>query len=83
VSLDSAGIKVARRCWRSVTSMSESAGPHVEVDAYVLGKLEADEADAGVGPPIGVRRRHRQSGELRGLPKLLARAAPTIPLPRG
>jgi hypothetical protein len=26
--------------------MSESAGPHVEVDAYVLGKLEADEADA-------------------------------------
>jgi anti-sigma-K factor RskA len=61
--------------------MSEPASPHVEVAAYVLGKLEADEAAAFEAHLAGCPDCRRQLEELRGLPELLATAAPTIPLP--
>jgi anti-sigma-K factor RskA len=64
-------------------SMSEPASPHVEVAAYVLGKLEAEEAErfeAHLGECADCR---RQLDELGRLPGLLAQAAPATPLPDG
>jgi anti-sigma-K factor RskA len=61
--------------------MSEPAGPHVEVAAYLLGKLEADEAEAFQGHLAGCPDCRRQVEELGGLPELLATATPAIPLP--
>jgi anti-sigma factor RsiW len=61
--------------------MSEPAGPYVEVGACVLGELEADEAEAFAAHLPGCADCRRRVEQLRGLPKLLARAAPTTPLP--
>jgi anti-sigma-K factor RskA len=61
--------------------MSEPASPHVEVAAYLLGKLEADEAEAFEAHLAGCADCQRQLEELRGLPELLAAATPAIPLP--
>jgi anti-sigma factor RsiW len=66
-----------------MTSMSELAGPHVEVAAYVLGKLEAAEAEAFAAHLSGCAECRRQVEQLRGLPKLLAGAAAATPLPEG
>ena len=60
--------------------MSEPVSPHVEVAAYVLGKLEADEAAAFETHLAGCADCQRQA-ELRGLPELLATATPAIPVP--
>ena len=60
--------------------MSEPVSPHVEVAAYVLGKLEADEA-AFETHLAGCADCQRQAAELRGLPELLATATPAIPVP--
>jgi anti-sigma-K factor RskA len=62
-------------------SMSDPASPHVEVAAYLLGKLDADEAAAFEAHMAGCRDCQRQLQDLRGLPELLARATPTIPIP--
>jgi anti-sigma-K factor RskA len=64
-----------------VTSMSEPASAHVEVAAYLLGKLEADEAVAFEAHLAGCADCRRQLEELRGLPELLAAATPPVPLP--
>jgi anti-sigma-K factor RskA len=64
-----------------VTSMSDPASPHVEVAAYLLGKLEADEAAAFEAHLAGCADCRRQLAELRSLPELLATATPAIPLP--
>jgi anti-sigma factor RsiW len=61
--------------------MSEPVSPHVEVAAYVLGKLEADEAAAFETHLAGCADCQRQVAELRGLPELLATATPALPLP--
>ena len=61
--------------------MSEPVSPHVEVAAYVLGKLEADEATAFETHLAGCADCQRQAAELRGLPELLATATPAIPVP--
>jgi anti-sigma-K factor RskA len=61
--------------------MSEPASPHVEVAAYLLGKLEADEAPAFEAHLAGCSDCRRQLEEFRSLPELLATATPTIPLP--
>jgi anti-sigma-K factor RskA len=61
--------------------MSEPASPHVEVATYVLGKLEADEAEAFEAHLAGCLNCRRQLEELGGLPELLAAATPAIPLP--
>jgi|Tabmets5t2r1_1033131.scaffolds.fasta_scaffold05370_3 anti-sigma-K factor RskA len=61
--------------------MSEPASPHVEVAAYLLGKLEADEAAAFEAHLASCADCRRQLEELRGLPELLATATPAIPLP--
>jgi anti-sigma factor RsiW len=66
-----------------MTSMSEAVGPHVEVAAHVLGKLEADEGEAFAAHLSGCADCRRQVEELQGLPELLARAAPATPLPEG
>jgi anti-sigma-K factor RskA len=63
--------------------MSEPVSPHVEVAAYVLGKLEADEAEAFAAHLAGCPDCRRELDELRGLPDLLARAAPATPAPDG
>lgn len=66
-----------------VTSMSEPADPHIEVVIYVPGRSESNEADAfAVHLSTCANCRH-QVGELRGVPELLARAAPATPLPEG
>jgi anti-sigma-K factor RskA len=61
--------------------MSEPASPHVEVAAYVLGKLEADEAEAFEAHLAGCPDCRRQLEEFRSLPERLAAATPAIPLP--
>jgi anti-sigma-K factor RskA len=61
--------------------MSEPASPHLEVAAYVLGKLEAEEATAFEDHLAGCADCRRQLAELRGLPELLATAAPDTPVP--
>jgi anti-sigma-K factor RskA len=61
--------------------MSDPASPHLEVAAYVLGKLEADEAAAFEEHLAGCADCRRQLAELRGLPELLATAAPDTPVP--
>jgi anti-sigma factor RsiW len=66
-----------------MTSMSEPAGPHIEVAAHVLGKQEADEGEAFAAHLSGCAECRRQVEELQGLPELLARAAPATPLPEG
>jgi anti-sigma-K factor RskA len=63
--------------------MSEPASPHMEVAAYVLGKLEADEAEAFDTHLAECADCQRQLDELRGLPELLAKAAPATPIPDG
>jgi anti-sigma-K factor RskA len=62
-------------------SMSEPASPHVEVAAYLLGKLEADEAERFEAHLEGCADCRRHLEELGGLPALLAQAAPATPLP--
>jgi anti-sigma-K factor RskA len=66
-----------------VMSMSEPASPHVEVAAYVLGKLDADEAERFEAHLDGCADCRRHLDELEGLPALLARAAPATPVPDG
>jgi anti-sigma factor RsiW len=61
--------------------MSEPVSPHVEVAAYLLGKLEADEAAAFEAHLAGCRDCRRQLEEFRSLPELLATATPAIPVP--
>jgi anti-sigma-K factor RskA len=62
-------------------SMSEPASPHVDLAVFLLDKLEADEAAAFEAHLAGCRDCRRQLEELGGLPELLARAAPAIPVP--
>jgi anti-sigma-K factor RskA len=64
-------------------SMSEPASPHVEVAAYLLGKLEANEAERFEAHLDGCADCRRQLDELGGLPALLAQAAPATPVPDG
>src|SRR5215213_9720530 len=64
-------------------SMSEPASPHVEVAAYLLGKLEADEAERFEAHLDGCADCRRHLDELGGLPALLAQAAPATPVPDG
>jgi anti-sigma-K factor RskA len=66
-----------------VMSMSEPASPHVEVAAYLLGKLEANEAERFEAHLDGCADCRRQLDELGGLPALLAQAAPATPVPDG
>jgi anti-sigma-K factor RskA len=66
-----------------VMSMSEPASPHVEVAAYLLGKLEADEAERFEAHLDGCADCRRHLDELEGLPALLAQAAPATPVPDG
>jgi len=66
-----------------VMSMSEPASPHVEVAAYLLGKLEADEAERFEAHLDGCADCRRHLDELGGLPALLAQAAPATPVPDG
>jgi anti-sigma-K factor RskA len=61
--------------------MSEPASPHVEVAAYLLDKLEADEVEAFEAHLTGCADCRRQLEELRGVPELLATAPPPVPLP--
>ena len=63
--------------------MSEPASPHVEVAAYLLGKLEADEAERFEAHLEGCADCRRHLEELGGLPALLAQAAPATTLPDG
>jgi anti-sigma-K factor RskA len=55
----------------------------VEVAAYLLGKLEADEAERFEAHLEGCADCRRHVEELGGLPALLAQAAPATPLPDG
>jgi anti-sigma-K factor RskA len=64
-------------------SMSEPASPHVEVAAYLLGKLEAEEAERFEAHLEGCADCRRHLEELGGLPALLAQAAPAATLPDG
>jgi anti-sigma-K factor RskA len=64
-------------------SMSEPASPHVEVAAYLLGKLEAEEAERFEAHLEGCNDCRRHLEELGGLPALLAQAAPATPVPDG
>jgi Anti-sigma-K factor rskA/Putative zinc-finger len=64
-------------------SMSEPASPHVEVAAYLLGKLEPAEAERFEAHLEGCADCRRHLDELEGLPALLAQAAPATPLPDG
>jgi anti-sigma-K factor RskA len=66
-----------------VMSMSEPASPHVEVAPYLLGKLEAEEAERFEAHLDGCADCRRQLDELGGLPALLAQAAPATPVPDG
>jgi hypothetical protein len=61
--------------------MSDPASPHVEVAAYLLGKLETEEAAAFEAHLAGCPDCRRQLEEFRSLPELLATATPAIPLP--
>jgi anti-sigma-K factor RskA len=63
--------------------MSEPASSHVEVAAYLLGKLEADEAERFETHLEGCADCRRHLEELEGLPALLAQAAPATALPDG
>lgn len=64
-------------------SMSEPASPHVEVAAYLLGKLEADEAERFEAHLEDCADCRRHLEELGRLPALLAQAAPATTLPDG
>jgi Anti-sigma-K factor rskA/Putative zinc-finger len=66
-----------------VMSMSEPASPHVEVAAYLLGKLEPEEAERFEAHLDGCGDCRRHLEELGGLPALLAQAAPATPVPDG
>jgi hypothetical protein len=66
-----------------VMSMSEPASPHVEVAAYLLGKLEPEEAEGFEAHLDGCADCRRHLEELGGLPALLAQAAPATPVPEG
>jgi anti-sigma-K factor RskA len=66
-----------------VMSMSEPASPHVEVAAYLLGKLEPEEAERFEAHLDGCADCRRHLEELGGLPALLAQAAPATPVPEG
>ena len=61
--------------------MSEPASPHLEVAAYLLGKLEADEAERFEAHLEDCADCRRHLEELGGLPALLAQAAPATTLP--
>ena len=64
-------------------SMSEPASPHVEVAAYLLGKLEPDEAERFEAHLDECADCRRHLEELGALPAMLAQAAPATPLPDG
>jgi hypothetical protein len=59
----------------------DKAAPHVEVAGYALGKLDDHEAVAFEAHLAGCADCRRELEELRGLPELLARAAPPVRLP--
>jgi hypothetical protein len=58
--------------------MVEGAVPHVEVAAYVLGKLEPDEAIAFEAHLPGCAGCRRELAELQGIPGLLDQAVPAV-----
>jgi anti-sigma-K factor RskA len=61
--------------------MPDNAAPHVEVAGYVLGKLDDDELVAFEAHLAQCAACRQELEELRGLPELLARAAPPVRLP--
>ncbi len=61
--------------------MPDNAAPHVEVAGYALGKLDDDETIAFEAHLAECDDCRRELEELRGLPELLARAAPPVQLP--
>ena len=61
--------------------MPDNAAPHVEVAGYALGKLDHDETVAFEAHLADCAACRRELEELRGLPELLARAAPPVRLP--
>jgi anti-sigma-K factor RskA len=61
--------------------MPDNAAPHVEVAGYALGKLDDDETVAFEAHLAECDDCRRELEELRGLPELLARAAPPVRLP--
>lgn len=61
--------------------MPDNAAPHVEVAGYALGKLDDDETVAFEAHLAECDDCRRELEELRGLPELLARAAPPVQLP--
>jgi anti-sigma factor RsiW len=77
------GLGSLKEALTRVTSMSEPADPHVEVAIYLLGTLELNEADAFAAHLSTCANCRHQVGELRGVPDLLARAAPATPPPEG
>src|SRR6266540_4018493 len=61
--------------------MPDNAAPHVEVAGYALGKLDDDETVAFEAHLAECDDCRRELEELRGLPELLAKAAPPVRLP--
>jgi|GraSoiStandDraft_49_1057285.scaffolds.fasta_scaffold235831_1 hypothetical protein len=61
--------------------MPDRAAPHVEVAGYALGKLDHDETVAFEAHLAECAACRRELEELRGLPEMLARAAPPVRLP--
>jgi anti-sigma-K factor RskA len=61
--------------------MPDNAAPHVEVAGYALGKLDDDETVAFEAHLAECDDCRRELEELRGLPELLARAAPPVQVP--
>jgi Anti-sigma-K factor rskA/Putative zinc-finger len=61
--------------------MPDNAAPHVEVAGYALGKLDHDETVAFEAHLAECAACRRELEELRGLPEMLARAAPPVRLP--
>jgi anti-sigma-K factor RskA len=61
--------------------MPDNAVPHVEVAGYALGKLDEDETVSFEAHLAECDSCRRELEELRGLPELLARAAPPVRLP--
>jgi hypothetical protein len=61
--------------------MPDNAAPHVEVAGYALGKLDDDETVAFEAHLAECDDCRRELEVLRGLPELLARAAPPVRLP--
>jgi Anti-sigma-K factor rskA/Putative zinc-finger len=61
--------------------MPDNAVPHVEVAGYALGKLDQDETVSFEAHLAECDECRRELEELRGLPELLARAAPPVRVP--